>query len=214
MSGYLFQMPGGRADQHETLMKPLRPSEMVAAVERAMGEKQSRIEVLRQLNEEGEGLAQGSQALLKGGEFADAFGGPLAAQLDVEPEYVRAIEVALGRNLQALLLTKPELASTIVQHVTARELGQAALLLPQDGDTPQNGPLPHGAICWAEDKLAAAEAVHPLMTRLLHGIAIFENIDAALEASTRSAHSRATDDTAPRRRFGLSFESRPPPLPA
>jgi hypothetical protein len=27
-------------------------------------------------------------------------------------------------------------------------------------------------------------------------------------------HTRAADDTAPRRRFGLSFESRPPPLPA
>ena len=37
MSGYLFQMPGGRADRHETLMKPLRPSEVVAAVERAIG---------------------------------------------------------------------------------------------------------------------------------------------------------------------------------
>src|SRR5262249_43159037 len=32
MSGYLFQMPGGRADQHETLMKPLRPSELIQIV--------------------------------------------------------------------------------------------------------------------------------------------------------------------------------------
>ncbi len=30
----------------------------------------------------------------------------------------------------------------------------------------------------------------------------------------RPRHPRADDDTAPRRRFGLSFESRPPPLPA
>ena len=30
----------------------------------------------------------------------------------------------------------------------------------------------------------------------------------------RQRHARADDDTAPRRRFGLSFESRPPPLPA
>ncbi len=32
--------------------------------------------------------------------------------------------------------------------------------------------------------------------------------------TTRCAPSRAADDAAPRRRFGLSFESRPPPLPA
>jgi hypothetical protein len=30
----------------------------------------------------------------------------------------------------------------------------------------------------------------------------------------RQQYPRAADDTAPRRRFGLSFESRPPPLPA
>ena len=37
MSGYLFQMSGARADRHETMMKPLRPSELVAAVERSIG---------------------------------------------------------------------------------------------------------------------------------------------------------------------------------
>jgi hypothetical protein len=39
-------------------------------------------------------------------------------------------------------------------------------------------------------------------------------LTAALSPSTLRAHSRAADDAAPRRRFGLSFESRPPPLPA
>jgi hypothetical protein len=39
-------------------------------------------------------------------------------------------------------------------------------------------------------------------------------LTAALSPSTLRAHSRAADDAAPRRRFGLSFESRPPPLSA
>jgi hypothetical protein len=39
-------------------------------------------------------------------------------------------------------------------------------------------------------------------------------IDAALEAADRRGHGRATDEAGPRRRFGLSFESRPPPIPA
>lgn len=37
MSGYLFQMPGGRADRHETLMKPIRPAEIIDAVVRVIG---------------------------------------------------------------------------------------------------------------------------------------------------------------------------------
>ena len=35
--GYLLQMPVDQTYLHETLMKPLRPSEMVAAVERSIG---------------------------------------------------------------------------------------------------------------------------------------------------------------------------------
>ena len=38
MSGYLFQMPGGRADAQEILMKPIRPGEMLDAVLRAIGQ--------------------------------------------------------------------------------------------------------------------------------------------------------------------------------
>ena len=42
MSGYLFQMPGGRAERHDTLMKPIRPRELVAAVERSIGKASDR----------------------------------------------------------------------------------------------------------------------------------------------------------------------------
>jgi hypothetical protein len=42
MSGYLFMMPGGRAERHETLMKPLRISEIVAAAERLIGKARVR----------------------------------------------------------------------------------------------------------------------------------------------------------------------------
>ena len=37
MSGYLFRMPGGHAERHDTLMKPVRPNEIIAAVERKIG---------------------------------------------------------------------------------------------------------------------------------------------------------------------------------
>src|SRR5258707_14970765 len=37
ISGYLFHMPGGRAEAHETLIKPVRPSEKGAAVQRSIG---------------------------------------------------------------------------------------------------------------------------------------------------------------------------------
>jgi two-component system response regulator PilR (NtrC family) len=38
MSGYLVQMPGGRADGHETIMKPFELNEFLDAVKRAIGD--------------------------------------------------------------------------------------------------------------------------------------------------------------------------------
>jgi DNA-binding response OmpR family regulator len=38
MSGYLFHMPRDKVDERKMLMKPVRPSELVAAVRRCIGE--------------------------------------------------------------------------------------------------------------------------------------------------------------------------------
>ena len=53
----------------------------LAAIERGQAEKESRLEILRQLNEEGQGLAQGSQAVLKGLHDRSRFEPALAGAL-------------------------------------------------------------------------------------------------------------------------------------
>jgi len=50
--------------QHQQLVASTEKE--LASIERSQTEKESRLEILRQLNEEGEGLGQGSQAVLKG----------------------------------------------------------------------------------------------------------------------------------------------------
>src|SRR5207302_5084060 len=133
-----------------------------------------------QLNEEGEGLAEGSQALLKTDQFE--FAGALAAQIDVAPQFVPAIEAALGRNLNAILLPDPAHASAIINYLNERQLGQAALVLGKI-DEIGNGlakSLPQGAIAWAMDKVKAPDALRPIVDRLLQDVAIFENLETAL----------------------------------
>ena len=153
----------------------------LAAIDRTIGEKESRHEVLRQLNEQGEGLAEGSQALLKSDQFE--FAGALAAQLDVTPEFVPAIEAALGRNLHAILLPDAARASAIINYLNGRQLGQAALVLGWiddvgDGSTRR---LPQGAIAWATAKIKAPDALRPIVHRLLQDVAIFEDLQTALD---------------------------------
>jgi chromosome segregation protein len=160
----------------------------LAALERALAEKQSRLEVLCQLNEEGEGLAEGSQVVMKGiGEFSrfrEAITGSLVAQLDVDSKFIPAIEAALGRNLHALVLKEADSACEIIEHLKKKKLGQAALVIPQSTGRAQQlerKALPPGALAWATDKLTGPPAFEPLVMQLLGDVAIFSDLQHALE---------------------------------
>jgi chromosome segregation protein len=157
------------------------------AIERALAEKESRLEVLKQLNEEGEGLAQGSQAVLKGlddpARIRSALAGALVAQLEVDPKFVSAIEAALGRNLHTIVLQNGDVVPEIFATLTKKKLGQTALYVPElaQSSLPQKqNTLPEGALAFAEEKVNAPESLQPLVQRLLHDVVIFADLDRAI----------------------------------
>ncbi len=158
----------------------------LADFERSMAEKTSRLGVLRQFNQEGRGLAEGSQAVLNAMDdrFRAAIAGPLASQLDVDPKFIAAVEAALGRSLHAVILRDANLAEEIIHRVTRKKLGKAALLIPQlGGAVPQSvrKMLPQGAIAWAVDKVVAPRQLEPLIRQLLGNVVIFSKLEQALE---------------------------------
>jgi chromosome segregation protein len=165
----------------------------LAISERAISEKESRLEILRQLNEEGEGLEHGSRAVLRGlddpGRIRHALLGPLVSQLDVEREYIAAIEAALGRTIHAVVLQSDELASEIIKTLSAKKLGQAALVVPGFAAAKSEKPrqfLPEGALCWAADKVKAPEPLAPLVRQLLADVVIVHDLDAAWQLKRRA----------------------------
>jgi chromosome segregation protein len=170
--------------QHRLLLTDAEKD--LAEIERALVEKESRLEILRQLNEEGEGLGQGSQAVLKGlddpARIHAALGGALVSNLDVDSEYVAAIEAALGRNLQAIVLKDAGLAPAILAKLNEKKFGQAALALPSLSNySPKTQTaLPRKALAWANDKVKAPESLAPLVTRLLGNVAVFGDLEEAL----------------------------------
>jgi chromosome segregation protein len=170
----------------------------LAVLERGQAEKESRLEVLRQLNEEGEGLGGGSQAVLKGlhdqSRIKPALAGALVANLDVEKNFIPAVEAALGRNLQAIVLKDAQLAPEIIAALKEKKLGQAALVIPQLG----NGTIkerakraPEKSLGWAIDKVKALEPLASLVAQLLHNVAIFEHLEDALIAKREHAEIAA-----------------------
>jgi chromosome segregation protein len=190
------QTGGETLRQHQQLVASMEKE--LTAIERGQAEKESRLEILRQLNEEGEGLAQGSQAVLKGlhdrSRIKPALAGALVANLDVDRNFIPAIEAALGRNLQAIVLNNAQLAPEIIAALKGKKLGQAALVVPQLANriTKEHGQrAPEKSLGWAIDKVRAPEPLAPLLAQLLHNIAIFQNFEDALAAKKKHSEIAA-----------------------
>ncbi len=156
-------------------------------LERSVTQRRSRLEVLEQLLQKGEGLAQGTQQVLKGLDNPEVYGtgvrGLLASAIEVEPQFIPAIEAALADHLQAVLLTESELAAQIVEVLTSKKLGKASLIARDLGQlrvAPEPQLLPAGGVAWAIDKVRAKPEAQGAIDRLLGNVLIVEDLTTAL----------------------------------
>ena len=162
-------------------------NEELHALQRSVTQRRSRIEIIEQLLQKGEGLAEGTQQVLRGLDNPEVFSvgvrGLLASSIEVEPQFIAAIEAALRDHLQAILLTDSELASQILDRLADKQLGKAALL-PHDfatmGAVPDRQLVPEGGIAWAVDKVRAKAGVQELTDRLLNNVLIVEDLHTAM----------------------------------
>ncbi len=172
---------------------------LLASVQRNQAAWTSKLDVLRQLNQAGTGLAAGTQAVLRGLDqphlFKSAIVGALGTLIEVEEQFIPAVEAVLGRNLQAILIRDEEVAAAILQALaTGKKLGRATLALSPEG-TSAAAPagVPAGAIGWVAGVVKAQPAAEKLIHRLLAGVLITETLAAAqtLRGSSRD-HSIVT----------------------
>jgi chromosome segregation protein len=155
------------------------------AANRTLAEQDSKLEVLRQLAEAGEGFGEGTQAVLRGLDnpdfFKPAVQGALASFIEVEARFIPAVEAALGANLQAIVFKDPSVAEAAVATLGGKKLGRAAIV-PRDwlGATPAaTDALPEGALAWAADCVKVSDPAGELARQLLAGVAVVERIDTA-----------------------------------
>lgn len=149
---------------------------------------ESRLEVLHQLNEQGEGLNQGGQALLKGLDepefYRPAILGALASLIEVEERFIPAIEAALGQALHTVVLKDLDVALRALEQLAGKKMGRTALtatpLMPPTRDR-QLEVLPQGSLAWALDKVSSVPETNALLTSLLDNTLITENLEQALQ---------------------------------
>ena len=142
----------------------------------------SRCDVLQQLVQAKEGYGSGAQVVLA---KCDEALGSLADKINVDEPYVKAVEAALGSNLQLVLTEQPEAARDILDGLTEREEGCASiaaldLITSRNGHfTPDSDPIVGQSalsVLKVEDRFA------PLAKALLERTYIVDNLSQATEA--------------------------------
>jgi chromosome segregation protein len=178
------------ADLERGELERQRVEQEMAAAQRTLDQFQSRLEVLEQLNLEGEGAAPGAQAVLRGLDrpehFKAAVRGMLGSLLRVESGFLPAIEAALGSRGDTIVLTDKTSAREILEALYEHKLGRASVVSPNGHHFPESGTAPEGSLGWAADRLRCdSEDVQRLVRGVLHGVALATNLEQAAELRGR-----------------------------
>ena len=142
-------------------------------------EAKSRKDVLKQLIESKEGFSAGAQTVLT--QFDSAIGS-LADQIRVPDEHVRAVEAALGANLQLVITEQPQSADQMLHRLAQGEQGRASIvaleLLRQRGGAIPPADIPGGAV-HALDIVETDVRIQPLLQTLLGRTLIVDSLETA-----------------------------------
>ena len=177
-------------------------NEKLSKFHRELAKKESRLQVLKALLVDGEGLGKGTQAVLDNlktntqNQFK-AYG-LLSSFIEVDPNYIPAIEAALGSHLQSILVSDETIAENAIEILSANRLGRASIV-PENFVAPASArqlmTLPTGVEAWAIDKVRSTETVSSLVEQLLENTFIVKDIKTAIALRKDfPSHSFATLD--------------------
>ena len=151
---------------------------------------QARVALLQKLREGFEGYSKGVRALAVDSPFSNRIQGVVADMVDVKPEYVTAIEAALGRALECLIVSNTDDARWAIDFLRQGEHGAAAFL-PLERIISTNhseAPKGEGIIGLASDLLNPQRDIHGAVSALLRHTLIVS------DAQTAVVHSGAMHD--------------------
>ena len=151
---------------------------------------QARVALLQKLREGFEGYSKGVRALAVDSPFSNRIQGVVADMVDVKPEYVTAIEAALGRALECLIVSNTDDARWAIDFLRQGEHGAAAFLPLERIISTNHSEVPRGEgiVGLASDLLNPQRDVHGAVSALLRHTLIVS------DAQTAIVHSDAMHD--------------------
>lgn len=163
-------------------------------IERKAAELQSKLQVLEEFEAVGEGLGAGTQALLAGLDSPDLITpnilGAIATLIDIDIQYIPAMEAILENDLQAVLFQEATSVELAARQLAQGDYGRSYLLLKNDlcPDTNMASPaIPEGGIAWAKDCLRGDNTVCATLWHRLAGVLIVSDLTTAFHLHSRDA---------------------------
>jgi chromosome segregation protein len=156
-----------------------------AAEERTAEQERATWAARREALELGLRRKDGAGALLAAGDRLPGVLGSVAALLAVEPGYENAVAAALGLAGDAVAVESAGTGLDALRLLKAEDAGQASALVAGPPTAPvltdAAGPAPAAGARWARALVQAPAALGPTLDRLLDGVAVVPDLDAAAE---------------------------------
>ncbi|MCX6397661.1 MAG: chromosome segregation protein SMC [Propionibacteriales bacterium] len=121
----------------------------------------------------------GAGALLATTEPVSGLLGSVAALLTVRTGYEAAVAAALGSAADAVAVADVDSAISAIAHLKEADLGRAGILLGGTAADPTAWPALNGGAVYAMDVVECPDTLHPALSRLLHKVAVVEDLAAA-----------------------------------
>ncbi|PKH44223.1 condensin subunit Smc [Nocardioides alpinus] len=121
----------------------------------------------------------GAGALLAASDTVAGLLGSVAALLDVDHGYEAAVAAALGTAADAVVVSDAHAAVAAIDHLKDDDLGRAGLLLGGAPVTDRDWPALPAGVTYAVDVVTAPDDVRPALVRLLHQVAVVDDLAAA-----------------------------------
>lgn len=152
-----------------------------------------RLEMLRAMEREYEGFGQSVRRVMQAANRKELQGihGPVSSLIRTEDEYSVAIEIALGGNLQNIVVDNEQCAKSAIQYLKTHDFGRATFrpltAVKDRRNTRQaNGP---GFVGWADQLVRFEERYAPLIRSLLSDTAVVDHLDNAISMAKKTGYA-------------------------
>ena len=153
-----------------------------------------RADVLQRMNEHFDGYNESIKFVMReysAGRLSDVgeIYGPLSSLINVEKEYITAIDTALGASLQNIVVDNERTAKAAMKALKRANAGRAtfypvsAIKTPNESDEIRAAKKLHGFISRADNLVASDSKFRSIIEFLLLRTLVFDNIDNASEAA-------------------------------